>query len=157
MYKDLNFLQEKQIGQFRIQKNNGLIELLGVIMSDSDIEKRLNEEIIEKSNGDVFIAGLGLGLIVLPIQDKENVKSITILERYRDVINLVGKQLPLNDKVRIIEGNIFEYIPERKYDTMYIDIYGEETRQLNMWFKEKFSKYLVDEKENPNRYIGGFN
>ena len=126
-------------------------------MSNTPMEKRTNSEFITKANGDVLIAGLGIGLIVLPIQDKENIKSITIIEKQQEIINMVASQLPLNNKVNIICDDIFNYIPNKIYDTIYLDIwpyvnsdiYKEEMLPL----KNKYRKYLVSKNKNPNRFI----
>jgi len=130
-----------------------------VIMSNTSMEKRSNARFIMDARGDVFIAGLGIGLIVLPIQDKEEVNSITILEKFPEVIELVGKQLPLNDKVKIIQGDVFDYeFPkETKFDCLYFDIwnwvnsdvYEREMKVL----KKKYRKYKRLLKDNPSAFM----
>jgi hypothetical protein len=91
------------------------------IMSNSRNEKISNLEIIEKAKGDVLIGGLGIGLIILPLMNSLRVKSIDVVELHDEVIDLVAKKLPLTDKVRIIHDNIYTYMPEKKYDTIYFD------------------------------------
>ena len=80
------------------------------------------------------------------------------MEKYQEVIDLVKDQLPLNDKVRIIQGDIFEYEPEDKFNTIYLDIwnnansrriYETEQRPLRM----RYRKYLVTKAEDENRWI----
>jgi predicted membrane-bound spermidine synthase len=128
------------------------------VMSNTSMEKRTNYDFIIKAHGDIFIAGLGIGLIILPIQEKAEVKSITILEKYPEVIELVGKQLPLNDKVKIIQGDVFDYEFSKgtKFDCIYFDIWNytnsdvyEEMKRL----KKKYQKYKRSKKDNPNVYI----
>lgn len=171
-------LKEGQVGNFKlekyeIEKNNfqamisgiptgkyiKLEDKYGVVMSDTPMEKRTNYDFLRKANGDVFIAGLGIGLIVLPLLEKDNIKSITILEKFNEVIQLVGSQLPLNDKVKIIQGDVFEYeFPKgTKFDTIYFDIWNyvnsdvyEEMKEL----KKKYRKHKRMSKENPNVYMG---
>jgi len=135
-----------------------LCDRSGCVMSDTDMEKRINRDFIRNANGDVFIAGLGIGLIVLPIQDKEEVKSITILEKYPEVIELVGKQLPLNSKVNIIQGDVFEYeFPKgTKFDTIYFDIWNyvnSDVYKEMQILRKKYRKYKRFKTENPNVYI----
>jgi hypothetical protein len=170
-------LNENRIGEYRLEKytieEGNLAAMMqgvpigkyirlcnrsGVVMSDTPMEKNTNREVIRRANGDVFIAGLGIGLIVLPILEKEDVKSITILEKYPEVIELVGKQLPLNNKVKIIEGDVFEYnFPKgTKFDTIYFDIWDyvntdvyEEMKLL----KKKYRKYKRFATENPRVYM----
>ena len=177
MYKEMHeILNEGKIGEFKLdkfeitQENRSfrcdiptgryvrLMDKYDCVMSNTSMEKRTNREIIDMANGDVFIAGLGIGLIVLPIQDKDNVKSITILEKYLEVIELVGKQLPLNEKVKIIHGDVFEYelLKGTKFDTIYFDIWNyinldvyEEMKLL----KKKYRKYKRQSRENPNVHM----
>lgn len=171
-----DLLEEKEINDFKLEKFNidksNFRALLSgipegdyislkhngtILMSNTPMEKRTNSEFITKANGDVLIAGLGIGLIVLPIQDKENIKSITIIEKQQEIINMVASQLPLNNKVNIICDDIFNYIPNKKYDTIYLDIwpyvnsdiYKEEMLPL----KNKYRKYLVSKNKNSNRFI----
>jgi spermidine synthase len=173
MYEILN---EGKIGNYELKKfeitqetrpircyipEGKYIRLLGndgCIMSNTDMEQRTNYEIIRGAHGDVFIAGLGIGLIILPIQEKEEVKTITILEKYPEIIKLVGEQLPLNDKVKIIQGDVFDYqFPKgTKFDCIYFDIWNyvnsdvyEEMKEL----KKKYRKYKKSKKDNPNVYI----
>ena len=58
--------------------------------------------------GDVLIGGLGIGMIILAIQDKSKVKSITVIEKNQEVIDIIAPQLKFNDKVKIICADVFE-------------------------------------------------
>lgn len=98
----------------------------GSIMSNSDYEKQRNLEFVEKAKGDVFIAGFGIGLIVLPIINKPGVTSIEIVENQQEIIDLIASQLPLNEKVKIIKCNYFDFKPSHKYDTIYLDTIDED-------------------------------
>ena len=130
-----------------------------IIMSNTPMEIRTTKEIIDKANGKVLLAGLGIGLIILPIQEKNNVKSVIIIEKHKEVIDLVADQLPLNKKIRIIHADIFEWLPEEreKFDTIYFDIWSgicsdnyEETKALH----KRFRKYL--NYKNPDRYMNSW-
>jgi len=179
LYQSMHeILKEGKVGKFELKKftigNSDLRAMMDgiptgdyiklqnpcdVIMSNTSMEKRSNARFVMDVHGDVFIAGLGIGLIVLPIQDKEEVKSITILEKYPEVIELVGKQLHLNEKVKIIQGDVFDYeFPKgTKFDTLYFDIwnyvnsdvYEKEMKVL----KKKYRKYKRSLKDNPNAFI----
>lgn len=61
-------------------------------------------------------------MIIMAIQSKDTVKSITVVEKYKEVIDLVASQLPFNDKVRIINADVFEWKPER--GQCYLCLYG---------------------------------
>ena len=179
MYQVMHeILEEGEVGQFKLRKftiQDGdfqaikygipsgdyirLQDTFDCIMSNTSMEKRSNAIFVMDAHGDVFIAGLGIGLIVLPIQDKEEVMSITILEKHPEVIELVGKQLHLNEKVKIIQGDVFDYeFPKgTKFDTLYFDIwnyvnsdvYEKEMKVL----KKKYRKYKRSLKDNPNAFI----
>ena len=131
--------------------------LNGCVMSNTSMEKRTNLDFCRNAHGDVFIAGLGIGLIVLAIQDKEDVESITIIEKEQDVIDLVFPQLPVNDKVKVIQGDIFDYEADQKYNTVYFDIwnyinrdvYEDEMKPL----MKKGRKWLVKKSEDEKRWI----
>lgn len=183
VYQEMhNILTEGEVGDFRLVKysitdkdwkakldgipngdyiklENGMTNYASVMMSNTPMEKRTNRQFILNANGDVFIAGLGIGLIVLPIQDKIEVNSITILEKNQEVIDLVGSQLPLNDKVTIIQGDVFDYeFPKgTKFDTIYFDIWdyiNSDVYEEMKLLKKKYRKYKRMSKENQNVYMG---
>ena len=97
-----------------------------ILMSDTDMEKYTNRGIINRAHGDVLIGGLGIGLILLPIQEKKEVRSVTVIERESEVIELVCPHLPLNTKVTVVHADVFTWKPERgkRFDTVYMDIWN---------------------------------
>jgi len=125
-YDITKYLKPVQGERIRLVYEDGLFKLYDnlfnfCVMSNSIQEKELCLNIIEHSFGEVLIAGFGIGLIVLPIMNKIEVESIEIVELQKEVIDLISTQLTLNDKVKIINDNIYSYIPEKKYDTIYVD------------------------------------
>lgn len=100
------------------------------IMSNSEKEKRSNLEIIQIATGSVLVAGLGIGLILLPMMNKEEVTEIDVVEKHSEVIELVAEQLPLNNKVNIIHDDIYRFTSKKKYDTIYLDIYPSAPKSL---------------------------
>lgn len=129
-----------------------------VVMSNTPMEERTNRYFTVNAHGDVLIGGLGIGMVLMDIQDKESVKSITIIEKNQEVIDLVAPQLPLNDKVKIICADVFDWKPDKdvKFDCIYmdiwdyisIDIYREEMIPL----KRKYGHYLKSEEISPKRF-----
>ena len=127
-----------------------------VIMSDTPMEWSTNIKFIREANGDVLIAGLGMGMVLLAIQDKLDVNTITVVEKEPEIINMICSQLPLNEKVRVVQGDIFDWKPQRgtKYDTIYFDIWNyvnEDVYEEMKSLKNKFRARL--NKENPNKFI----
>lgn len=105
-----------------------------LMMSDTQAEQRSNLTAVIEARGDVLIAGLGLGLVILPIARKADVTSVTVIEQVPGVIALVEAplraRLPARarKKLRVIEGDIHHWRPEakgRQFDTIYFDIWPD--------------------------------
>lgn len=101
-------------------------------MSDTEMERRTNYEFMQEARGDIMIAGLGIGLILynlIPKIKDGTVKSITVYEKYQDVIDLVEpvirQQLPEGFDFKVLLEDILIYKPPstEKYDTIYFDIW----------------------------------
>ena len=143
-----------------------------LMMSDTSMERRTNYEFVKNARGDVMIAGLGIGLILENIKEKVKsgeVKSITIYEKYQDVIDLVYPKY--NDMpLKVICQDIMEYKPSKdeKYDTLYFDIWPDIcTDNLNDiailhqrwknhkrkggWMDSWMCKYLRNQRARENR------
>ena len=175
-YNMAEILEDRKLGDFELShfeiKKNDMYAILhgilcgkfirlthrgSIVMSDTEMEKRTNSEFVRNAHGKVLIGGLGIGLILLAVQDKVEVEKITVIEKNREVIDLVASQLPLNGKVEIVNANVFDYVPSEKYNTIYMDIwnyinqdvYQEQMKPLI----SRYRKYLVPKPEDENRYI----
>jgi len=103
-----------------------------LMMSDTPFEARTNRDIIEAARGDVLIAGLGMGMVLVPILRNPKVTSVTVVELSSDVIKLVHKPLLANGpftenekmKLVVVEGDIFDFTPmPKRFDVIYFDIW----------------------------------
>jgi len=125
------------------------------LMVDTWNEFVTNVDFINRAHGDVLIGGLGIGLVILPIQDKKEVKSITVVEKHREVIDLVLPQLPVNSKVKVIHADVFEWVAEQRYNVIYFDIWdnvrGEYYKETKTLYK-KYRKFLKH--DDPRSWIG---
>ena len=133
----------------------------GIMMSDTPMERNTNEAFIQKANGDVIIFGLGLGLVILPLLNKQEVTSILVVELYQDLIDIVEpilKKYDLQDKLTIVQGDCFDFhnrMPkERKFDCVYGDIWisissdnYEEMKILTKNWKNRINR------QNQNSFI----
>ncbi len=124
-----------------------------LVMSDTWMERFSNQEIIEMATGDVLIAGLGIGMILTLLEDKDEVNSITVLEKNRAVIDVIGPWFN-NLKIDIVHANVFTWQPTQSYDTIYFDIWPdirdlnyEETKTLH----KKYRPYL--RRSNPDHFM----
>lgn len=125
-----------------------------LFMSDVPMERRTNEEFVTRAHGHVFIAGLGLGMVVKYLIDKKEVTKITVVECSKDVIDLVAPKFKCH-KLNIIHANIYDWEPPKeKFDCMYFDIW-EKISTCNLTdmrnFHKKYRKCL--NKSNPNKFI----
>lgn len=140
---------------FKEGKYTRLIYGHEVVMSDTPMEVRTNEEFIIRATGSVLIGGLGLGIILLAIQDKVGITKITVVEKSPIVIKHILPKLPLGNRVNVVNADIFRYEPEEKFDTVYIDIWNHisydncsEMKEL----KAKYRKHL--NRKNADHWIG---
>ena len=123
-----------------------------VMMSDTPMEYRTNFSFINNAKGKVFIAGLGIGVVLNALREKINngiITEIIVLEKDQNIINLVAPFFKdLRDKVKIICGDIYTYFPDdvETFDTIYFDIWysiteaNNEVAYLNRRWGQKLKK-----------------
>ena len=114
------------------------------IMSDSYEEAQKHQEFFEKAKGDILIAGLGLGMCHKPLMEKNEVKSVTIIEINKDVIDLVWNHCDKDERFILIHQDILTWEPpkNKKYDVGWFDISFEEIN-----YKE-FKQKILDKYES---------
>lgn len=123
-----------------------------LMMSDTHMERYTNQFFIDNAHGDVMIAGLGVGLILNALESKVQsgeVNSITVYEKYQDVIDLVlpkYKHLP----IKVICQDILEYRPpkEETYDTIYFDIWPRISKRNLQQIKILHNRWKFRKREN---------
>ena len=123
-----------------------------LMMSDTHMERYTNQFFIDNAHGDVMIAGLGVGLILNALENKVQsgeVNSITVYEKYQDVIDLVlpkYKYLP----IKVICQDILEYRPpkEETYDTIYFDIWPRINKSNLQQIKILHNRWKFRKREN---------
>lgn len=98
-------------------------------MSDTKMEKRSNMEFVSKAKGRVFIAGLGIGLIIHNLKDKVDrgiITEIVVMENSQEIIDLVSPYYT-DMPITYILDDVLKYQPPKneKYDTIYFDIWVE--------------------------------
>jgi hypothetical protein len=94
-------------------------------MTDAEFECRTNYDVAYRSYGDILIAGLGLGLILGPVLQREEVRSVTVLERSSDVIALIGPCYS-SPKLTIIKADVHLWqSPKKAFDFIYFDIWAD--------------------------------
>jgi hypothetical protein len=108
---------------------------------------------ISKAAGDVITFGLGLGYYPFMVSQKNNVSSVTVIEKDPTVIELFRKyilpQFPNKEKVHVIEADGFEYaeneLIKNNFSFSFVDMWHDASDGLSMYIRMKaFEKY------NPN-------
>jgi hypothetical protein len=127
-----------------------------VMMSDFHYERVTCEEVVRRAHGDVLIGGLGLGMILHPILKIEAVRSVTVIEKYQDVIDLVLPTIPASEKLTVVLGDVCTWKPRRgrRYDVIWFDIWPdiEPTRLPEMSsLHRRFRRYL--NRANPDCWM----
>ncbi len=108
---------------------------------------------ISRAHGKVLTFGLGLGYFAYMAACKDDVSSVTVVERDCDVISLfrshILPQMRCKDKIRIVEADAHMYakdtMKDEKYDFVFCDIWHDPSDGVGEY--QKFKKY---EKENQN-------
>lgn len=93
------------------------------IMDDGDIESKQATAFLTAATGDVLLAGLGLGVVLQPLIDNQNVTSITVIEKYQEVIDLVSPHIVSSKTINIINDDIYTWTPDKNYDVAWFDSY----------------------------------
>ena len=149
---ELDYLEEKQVGNWKIEKFSiskeqadfyNLISkdhrydvvpgnykrlLCGneVIMSNTNLERNTHKEAIEKAKGVVLVAGLGLGMYIYNILKKPEVETILVVEKSKEVISMVSDYFRYEGKVIIVNKDIFDFDfhKKHKFDFAFFDIWS---------------------------------
>jgi hypothetical protein len=104
-----------------------------LVMSDTHMEKNSNYDVVSQATGHTAIAGLGLGMILIPILRKPEVTEVTVIEKSQDVIDLVLPQLKAyldgeaHSKLTVICADVLEWKPPKGWnaDVIYFDIWPD--------------------------------
>lgn len=92
-------------------------------------ESSTNDPYALKAKGNVVTFGLGIGYFTYMALLNKNVKSITVIEKSKEVIglfNTIKDQFINNDKIKIVNGDAFDYFNKDyldNFDYIYVDIW----------------------------------
>jgi hypothetical protein len=103
-----------------------------LMMTDTHMEQNSNYSVVRQAKGSVLIAGLGIGMVLLPILEKPEVTSVMVIEKYAEVVKLVEPHIRAAagenaSKLKVIVADIMEWQPPKgeKWDTIYFDIWPD--------------------------------
>lgn len=101
-----------------------------VWMLDVPSEAETIDPIAKEAKGNVLTFGLGIGYFPFMAMLNPNVKSITVIEKSKSVIELFNQslrpQFPNNIPLTIIHADAFDYWKEEsltQYDSVFVDIW----------------------------------
>ena len=116
------------------------------IMQDTTREFQEHKQFLLDAYGNVIVAGLGLGMVNQTLLENPNVDSITIVEKYQEVIDLVWNYCPKDDKIRLIHADIYEWKPDCVFDIGWFDSWcGENTHiEYQKKMNELYSSHVHD-------------
>jgi len=112
-------------------------------MWDLPHEKKLQEDLAKQAFGDVLVAGYGFGIVTKFLLKNRKVKSVTSVEKYKEVIDKIKKL----DKIygNVVIANFYNLPEDRKFDCVIGDTWAEiDAKFLKDYikFKEKAQKLL---------------
>lgn len=116
-----------------------------LIMSNTPAEVNDHYKFIQKSQGKVLIGGLGLGMVLKFLLEKDDITKVVVVEQSQDVINLVASSYTNDPRVEIVNENIFEYKPDEAFDCAWFDIWddisGDEYPEMKKLHR-RFGRYV---------------
>ena len=91
------------------------------IMQDTTHEYDEHQSLWDNAIGDVLIGGLGIGFVNQKLIDNPNVTSVTTVEKYQEVIDMVWPHCPKNNTVTLIHHDIETWQPTQYFDVAWFD------------------------------------
>ena len=107
------------------QKGNNFLWIDNYLwMWDLPIERKVQKQIADKAFGNVLVAGYGLGLVQKYLSENPKVKSITTVERSKEVIESV-KKVYGKTYGKIIVEDFYSYLTEEKFNCIIGDVWED--------------------------------
>ena len=126
-----------------------LTEGNNVWMSLNPNEIETMKPYIKKGKGNVLVLGLGMGYVSYMMSLKDEVKSITIIEKDKEIIELFKKallpQFVNKNKIKIIEDDAISYLNKNnKYDYIFADLWHDPEDGLSLFVQLKRINKNID-------------
>jgi hypothetical protein len=119
-------------------------------MTLTPVDLDTSDEAIDRAHGKVVTFGLGLGYYTYMVSEKNDVDSITVVEKSKDVTALFEEyilpQFSHPEKVRIVNADAFLYaeneMPKEKFDVAFVDTWRDASDGAPMYVKMKRLEHL---------------
>lgn len=135
-----------------------LVEGENIWMSPTLAEQNTINPFVEKAHGNVLTFGLGLGYFPYMCCLKDDVKSVTIVELDKNVIDMFKEcilpQFNTDKQINIIHGNMFDFYNEEflnKFDYIFVDTWKDNEDGLSIL--EKLHEQHLYKKDNIDYWI----
>ena len=124
-------------------------------MTLTPVDLDTSDEAIERAHGKVVTFGLGLGYYAYMVSEKEDVESITVVEKSSDVIALFKEyilpQFSHPEKVKIVNEDAFVYaeytMPGECFDVAFVDTWRDASDGAPMYERMKKLEHLSPKTE----------
>ena len=147
------YKENSQIGYF--DKKFSYLALTqgnNVWMSLNPNEIETMKPFIEKGKGHVLVLGLGMGYVPYMLSLKDDVKSITIIEKDPEIISLFNKSIypyfEHQEKIKIIQNDAIDYLHKKQkeagYDYIFADLWHDPDDGLPLFVKLKNINSKID-------------
>lgn len=101
------------------------------------------KEPIREAFGSVLTLGLGLGYYAFMVSEKEEVTSVTVVEKDADVIalfrELILPQFPHKEKISIVHDDAFAYLKngakKEGFDYIFADLWHDQSDGLDLYLR----------------------
>lgn len=152
LLKDNQSIKEedyKEVTEFGFFENEfsylAIIENNVTWMSTCPHEIETMEKAITVVQGNVITFGLGLGYFPYMVSLKDDVQSVTIIEKNQIIIDIFNElllpQFENKEKIKIIKEDAFVFLREKmknqKYDYAFFDLWHDGSDGLEMYLKIK--------------------
>src|SRR5260370_12203881 len=89
-----------------------------IVMTNTPMEARTNRPIIRAAAGLVLLNGLGLGMVLGEILKKKQVTDVWVVEKHKEVIDLVGPSFH-QKSAKIIHEAAFEFKTSARFNAVW--------------------------------------
>lgn len=150
IYRDIevlpNYTEIPQIGYFDTEFSYPTVFENGVEwMAIKPNEIETMKEPIRKARGRVLVYGLGIGYFAYMASQKQEVDSVTIIERDQNVIDLFEEcilpQFPNKNKISIVKSDAFDYakneMKKGSFDYVFTDLWHDVSDGVDLYVKMK--------------------
>lgn len=98
-----------------------------LVMQDTPQELSTHLQFMLHAKGRVLITGLGLGCAARGCLANPNVESVTVIERDKDVLELVAPHMPPTDRLKIVHSDALAWarLNRERFDMAWHDLWSD--------------------------------